>query len=423
MKNVITKINVSVLCLFTALSLYAAPARAFIKFDVTGPVADILDKIKQEAIKYEEVYKSQLEKLNQKVLKATGGEGAALFKAITDDASAIVTSAAKGQYNAGDFGSSNLMNTLRSQLGNYKLDYATLYNQVDDYVKAQERAKMDKKLAMETELVKLKSQRAALDELIAQNPNDGDTAERQAQLDALDQAIAALQLQIKQNNEQQVIEDEQATKLEEQMKGLQDQINGLTAQASADNLMNQLKLQASGLFGHEDGIDDDNTEELYETALSRLFLEENEMENPENVARIMKIRKKEYYDALKNSLETVVTTYGSIVEISERSKTCSEASTKMANGVFGEAAMQICMELQNTKIAARYMEILLALIRFETTLEMQTWTNKYKLKDYEKDVTKFNLDDYVLKKENLLKKLRNRANSAIDDKINDLVGF
>lgn len=424
MKKWIEKIGISAICLMLVQASCIMPAYAITKLDFTGPVADILDKIKQEKIKYEEWYKSQLEKLNQKILKAYGAEGAELFKNITGSASSIVTSAAKGQFNAGDFTAKGFMEAMGAQLGNYKLDYANLYNQMEDYVNAQERAKLDKKTAMETELLKLSSQRSALNDLIAQNPDDPGNADRLKQMDELDKAMADLQKQIKDNDEQQVADDENIKSLENKMKSLQDQINNITAQTSQDNLMKSLQLEAAKLFGHGNTAEqDEDNKELYETALSKLFLAEDEVENTQNVARIMKIRKREYYDALKNSLETVITTYGSIEEIAERSKACREASTKMANGVFGASAMRICTELQNTKIAARYMEILLALMRYETTSEMQIWTNKYKLKDYEKDVTKFNLDDYVLKKENLLKKGKKKLNQAIDDKINSLAGI
>ncbi|MBR3676729.1 MAG: hypothetical protein IKN71_06310 [Alphaproteobacteria bacterium] len=424
MKKWVKKIGISAVCLMLAQTVCVMPAHAFIKLDFTGPVADILDKIKQEKIKYEEWYKSQLEKLNQKVLKAFGAEGAELFKSVTSNATSIVTSAAKGQFNAGDFTAKGFMSAMGAQLGNYKLDYANILNQMQDYVNAQERAKLDKKAAMETELLKLSSQRAALNDLIAQNPDDPGNADRLKQMDELDKAMADLQKQIKDNDEQQVADDENTKSLENKMKSLQDQISNITAQTSQDNLMKSLQLETSKLFGHGTAAaQEEDNKELYETALSKLFLAEDEAENTQNVARIMKIRKKEYYDALKNSLETVITTYGSIEEISERSKACGEASTKMANGVFGASAMRICTELQNTKIAARYMEILLALIRYETTSEMQIWTNKYKLKDYEKDVTKFNLDDYILKKESMLKKGKNKLNQAIDNKLNSLTGM
>ena len=427
MTNISKKIWLSALCFAAILTLHISNAHAFVKLDFTGPVADVVDKIKQEAIKAEELYKSQLEKLNQKIMKAYGQEGADLFRHITGNTSAIITSAAKGQYNAGDFTARGFIDAISRDLANQQIDYATFYQRLEDYVSAQEQAKLDRKVAMEEELMKLASQRTALNDLIAQNPNDETTDKRKMELDELDKAIASLRTQIKENDEQQIIDDPNKKLLETQLQKYQKQIGKLQENISADNVMGKLQLEAANLFehgfGHRDNAEDESNTEIYKTALSRLFLAEDEVENTETVARIMKARKREYYDALKNSLETVVTTYGSIVEISERSKACAEASTKMANGVFGASAMRICTELQNAKVAARYMEILLALIRYETTAEMQMWTNKYKLKDYEKDVTKFNLDDYVMKKESLLKKAKAKAQNALDKKINSLIGL
>lgn len=58
--------------------------------------------------------------------------------------------------------------------------------------------------------------------------------------------------------------------------------------------------------------------------------------------------------------------------------------------------MKIGADIQNAKIAARYTELLLAEIRFVTMQEMISWNDKFK--NSKKDVTKFNLDDYVYKK-------------------------
>jgi len=237
----------------------------------------------------------------------------------------------------------------------------------------------------------------------------------------LEKAIAHMRQEMEKVMQEDVTEDEQYKKMQAGITEREKKIGELTRLTSEDELVNLLGTESAKLFAED--TPDEETEAAYDNVAGRFFLRENEAENSDTIERIMKERKKEYYKAVTNSLEKMIKTYTSVDEIKERSVACTDAATGMAQGVFGAAGMRVCVELQNAKVAARYMEELLAQIRLETTSEMQSWKDKYRLEDYEKDLTKFNLDDYVLKKETLFKRVREQARYTAQKKLDSIGSF
>ena len=409
--------NLFAFCLMGVLWLNAHNAYAISKLDFFAPVADITDKIGKVKIKIEDVYNKQLEILNAKVQKVAGREGAMIFSYLRQNATSIVTSAAKGQFYAADYTGSGMWDAIKGELGNYKLDYATLYTQAERYARAREEEKVKRVAAMEKELLKMQAEKEALNKrYIARTSETQLTDAEIARLKELEVGIPKLQKEIAWEQQRNVTEDTKYQKMRQTLDGQQQKINKLVEKTSREEVVNMLGQQSAKLF---DSKKNEENEELYSLAQDKLFLKKNEPENPDNMDRVRKIRQQEYFKAVKNSMETVVTTYASMEEIKERSLGCSDAATQMAQGVFGASAMRICIELQNAKVAARYMEILLAQIRMETTGDMQFWSDKYKLEDYDKDMTTFNLDDYKMKKQTLFKKVKAKAQAAAQDKINN----
>lgn len=409
--------NLFAFCLMGVLWLNAHNAYAISKLDFFAPVADITDKIGKVKIKIEDVYNKQLEILNAKVQKVAGREGAMIFSYLRQNATAIITSAAKGQFYAADYTGSGMWDAIKGELGNYKLDYATLYTQAERYMQAREEEKVKRVAAMEKELLKMQAEKEALNKrYIARTSETQLTDAEIARLKELEIGIPKLQKEIAWEQQRNAAEDAKYQKMRQTLDGQQQKINKLVEKTSREEVVNMLGKQSAKLF---DSKKDEENEELYSLAQDKLFLKKNEPENPDNMDRVRKIRQQEYFKAVKNSMETVVTTYASMEEIKERSLGCSDAATQMAQGVFGASAMRICIELQNAKVAARYMEILLAQIRMETTGDMQFWSDKYKLEDYDKDMTTFNLDDYKMKKQTLFKKVKAKAQAAAQDKINN----
>ena len=417
MKKISLKKYLSAFCLMSMMLFAFHNAYAVMKLDFFSPVSDIADKIGKVKIKIETVYNTQVEKLNAKVKKVAGREGAMIFSYVQKNAGAIVTSAAKGQFYAADYTGSGMWDALKSELGDLKLDYVKVQRQLERYVEEREREKLNKKQAMETELTKMEAEYQALNKVMKELEDKGepipeDVKNRFLQLE---QSIPELKKEKQKVMEKDVKESKTYEKMMEDIRAKKEKVDKLVAKTSEDSLVNTLGKKTTDLFSKK--AEDDETKTLYENGTQKFFLGEYEPINPENTERVMRLRKQEYYKAVKNAMETTITTHTSLGEIEERSKACTDAATNQAQGIFGASGIRICVELQNAKVAARYMEILLAQIRLATTKEMQTWRDKYKLEDYGKDITKFNLDDYVLKKDTLFRKAKNKAKSAINDKI------
>lgn len=417
MKKISLKKYLLAFCLMSAILLATHNVYAIAKLDFFAPVSDIADKIGKVKMKIETVYNTQLEKLNAKVEKVAGREGAMIFKYVQKNAGSIVTSAAKGQFFAADFTGSGMWNALKSELGDLKLDFAKAQRLLANYVEAREQEKLGKKKAMETELAKLQAEHQALNIAMKEMQDKGEEIPEniQQRFVELEKAIPELQKEVKTVMEKDVTESQVYAKMIADIEAKQQKVNALVAKTSEDYLVNILGQKSIDLFSKK--ADEDETKELYADGLQKFFLGEYEVVNPENAERIMRLRREEYYKAVKNAMETTITIETSMSEIAERSLACTDAATNKAQGIFGASGSRICVELQNAKVAARHMEILLAQIRLSTTKEMQSWTDKYKLDDYSRDFTKFNLDDYVLKKESLYKKAKNKAKAAINDKI------
>lgn len=408
-----------------ALGFYTPQVYALAYLDsISGTITDIGTKIMKDMQNDEGMTANILEKLNGKTLQAQYGnpqkkepESAQLYKKILQGSADIIADTAKGQYAAGDYSAKGFIDALTGQLGELTQEYNEWEKKMNDAIEAEEKEKLNKKMAMQKQMVLLQSQRSALDSLIEQES----TPEREAQLDALDLAIADMALQIKQNDEKDVMTTSNVKKNKRKMNKLKKKIEKATAELSEDKIQEKMQTELMKLFDIEPNKEE---EEIYETAISKLFLHEDETDNPQNVQRVIDERNREYYDAIKNALETVVITRDSITTTNQHSVACTDASTKEADGVFGAMGLRQCVELQNSIAAAGYLEIMLAMMQLQTTSEMINWKNKYRLRDYDKDFTKFNLDDYLLTKEDLLSKLKNQSKDKFKDVLkNKIKGF
>ena len=153
------KYNKKILVLVLASCLLTAtPSFATIKLEFTGPIADILNKIEKVKEKIEDVQSKILKEKEKWTNKAEafmdktlGTEGAALFKQyVVKSGAGVVKSAAKGQFNAGDYSLSGFTDAIKSDIGNYKLDYATLAAQSRDIIAADSIEKHKKREEIET---------------------------------------------------------------------------------------------------------------------------------------------------------------------------------------------------------------------------------------------------------------------------------
>ncbi len=401
-----------VVYLLGSFCVYTPPARALAFLEITTLLEDLAKKIFKDSDNQETSTTDIMEKLNMKTLQAGDDESMKMFKDIIGESADVALAAAKGQYKASDYTADGMLQAFADQLADLSRDYDNQKKQLEAEIEAAEKAKLDKKTEMQKQMSILTSQRNALDALIAQES----TPARVAQLEALDKAIADLAEQMKQNDETEVLDTPKVKKSKKKLAKLQKKMEKAKAQFSEQNMTDKMQTELMKLFETDP---EEEEKEMYSTVISKLFLEEDEPASPENISRVVKERQREYYDAVKNALETVVSTQVNIKETNERSQSCTDASVQNADGDFGAMGLRQCVEMQNSIVAVGFLEVLLAMIQLDTTAEMQKWDNKYALRDYEKDITKFNLDDYVMTEEDWLSKSKRSAKDSVKSKVKE----
>ena len=400
------------------------PVWAITKLEATGPAADIVNKIEKIKEKYEDIESKVMqekEKLTKKAEalldKTVGTEGAALFKSyVKENGAGIVNSVASGQFNVGDYSLSGFSDAIKSELGNYKLDYATLVAQAEDMIESAEKAKLEKERVIDEQIAKLQSEWDAKNALNAKLKSE----ELNKELDEIAFRIAELKKQKTELSNIVIMNSEEQKQMQDKLLATQEVIADYNAKISQDEILKTLNSEAMSLFS----LDTENEEiaTAYADNIDKLFLGRLEFSNSENVGRVRKARQQEYLKSEKELLRVIVNTYNSIDETNDRMKKCSQAAGE-AQGLFGGNAMRVCVDIQIAKIAAQYMEMLLAQIRHETSLEIQSWSNQYRYPDYNRDYTKFNLDDYVLTKDDLKSGALDEASGIFGDGILNFKGF
>ena len=519
------------LILFLSFLLISSNAHAVVKLDFFEPIADFAQKIEKVKNKIEEKYTATIQKLNEKVRKAIGAEGAALFQMVLQKGKYIIHQAITGQLSMDDLSLGHMLGAIKSQLGDFKLDLANLMALREDYLRSVHAERAAKNADMQKELAKLLAQRDALNNVLAQNTTeaqykkyqdltvkeqelqkniaelkairkshkkqrkkaetenqkmrgyittirttlgenitendeadiaryeqaiqineqtinriDGITDEYDSlvaelasvqaargslvealqsavgpeimeKLEETNKAIASLQGQIVKNSAAEI----KQSAYESQISAISGQLNDMMAQFSADSLIGSLDAQADAFFNNLE-FGDDN-ESMYTEGIQSLFLGADETLNPTTAARINKNRNKEFYDAYKNLIETVLKSYQTTAQASEASEGCLDSSTQQADGIFGAMTMRVCTDIQSAKMALQYADLLLAQMWFEAAADLQGWNDRYQMSDYDHDVTELDLDAYVMgnnkfSTKNLLKqakaKAKEVANSAAE---------
>lgn len=423
------KYNKKILVLVLASCLLTAtPSFATVKLEFTGPMADILNKIEKVKEKIEDIQSKILKEKEKWTKKAEafmdktlGTEGAALFKQyVVKPGAGIVKSAAKGQFNAGDYSLSGFTDAIKSDIGNYKLDYATLAAQSRDIIAADSTEKQKKREEIKNQLAELNaSWQVAVEQHKILATNDEDTTEIDAIIEDLQQRIASLE---KQQTEisNDVTAYEKNDKLQAQMVDIQKFIADQSAKLDQDDLLKKLNAEAMSLFTSKD--ENEDTKALYAEKIDKLFLGKFIPGSSANVAKIRNARKKEFFKSEENSVYVIVNTYKSIAETKDKMLKCDQARDQ-AQAVLGQEGMRVCLDIQVAKVAAQYMEMLLAQMRMESAAEFQKWTTKDRLPSYTRDYTKFNLDDYVITKDDLKPGLKKIISGKVNNAINSFQGL
>lgn len=387
---------------FLATFTVTSDAYAIMKLDFFSPISDFLADIEKEKKKIEEKYSSMMEKLNSKIKMAVGAEGAALFQKympqnLNDLTSGVVTKAVSGQ-----LGLDDMFEGALPDIANLRLDMETFKNLSTDYINAQAAEKVAKDKKIDEELVQLYAEQKLLDK---DDPQRVGYAYKIAMLEQQKSTYVTEEQQKKQ---------EKLREQEAKLQKLSEELRKVEGYMSADAVLGELtknfdaNKKFAKLFGNNKQSDDENAK-LYDETLKKLFLAKTEAKNSETVARVMQNRRQEYYESVINLLTVAVEGDKQVLDSTKKIVGMNDDITKQAESNYGGKDLQIGIDIEMARSAALYTRLLLAKIRMDTSRNIQSWSDNYYLKSYSHDVTKFNLDDYIMPKASMFNKLKGQA--------------
>ena len=219
------------------------------------------------------------------------------------------------------------------------------------------------------------------------------------------------------------LRDEKAEQLQKNATAAAKAVSDLEQTINGQNTQKYLDKITDSLFsGKKDEKDIEAQEEqqqlddMYGSDIAEFFIGKYEYVGSQNVARVRAKRQQEYYKALQNLMRVLVVGSVKGEEFEKKSEAYLDQTSKV-DGQLGGMAAKIGADVQNAKLAARYLELLLAEMRFNSMVEINSWNDKFK--NTKKDVTKFNLDDYIYKKNSL----KDTINNKLQDTISGWQGF
>ncbi len=390
---------------------YMSNAWSVSKLDFFAQMEEMGKKVQNVKSKIETKYNSNMKELEKKVMKSTGVEGSAIFlklkKNFSGDAKGIVDNV-KSNIKSGNFDFKSALSPLKQKYAKAQLDWSLAVSAVKDYKEALAATRKKQYGAINQRIMEIKTQLEFLEK------TKDTTADYEEQKEELALELADLESQKTELDGKQSLRDEKAEELEKKANSLGKIVAKAEKAFTSEGQKQYMDQAVESLFSTgkdgEDGADaaeeESQLEDMYGAEVNSFFLGKYEHESSENVARVVKKRKQEYYKALQNLMRVIIVGNAKGKTISTASQKYLEETTKV-DGLYGGMSMKIGADIQNAKIAARYTELLLAEIRFVTMQEMISWNDKFK--NGKQDVTKFNLDDYVYKKKGL--------KDFLDDKI------
>ncbi len=379
---------------------YVSSARAVSKLDFFAQVEEMGKQVQNVKSKVETKYHDNMQSLEEKVLKSSGAEGNALFtmlrKNFEGDAKGIVDNV-KSNVKSGNFEFKSALSSLKQKYAKSQLDWSLAVAAANDYKETLATERRQKLAAINQRAMEIKTELELLEK------TKETTFDYEQKKEELALELADLEAQKTEQEGKQALRDEKAENLEKKAKSLGKVAANAEKALTSEGQKQYMEQAVESLFSKgkdgEDGSDaaeeESQLEDLYGAEIDSFFLGKYEHESSENIARVLKKRKQEYYKSLQNLMRVIIIGTAKGETISNASQEYLGQTTK-ADGLYGGMSMKIGADIQNAKIAARYTELLLAEIRFVTMQEMISWNDKFK--NSKKDVTKFNLDDYVYKK-------------------------
>lgn len=405
MNNTPIKILTLVLasCFLTCQNTYAIS-----KLDFFTQVENFGKSVQKEQEKWEKRYGKALYDLHDKAIKAGGAEGGALFNVLQKQMEGSVvnfTDNVKNQAVSGgkvDLGSA--FSDITKNFANAQLTAAMAQSTLDDYKKAVAAERNAKEKDIDEKLMILEAKLKVI-------KDDSEEKEKLAI------RIADLKAEKEDLKNRAALRDEKAEQLQKNATAAAKAVSDLEQTINGQNTQKYLDKITDSLFsGKKDEKDIEAQEEqqqlddMYGSDIAEFFIGKYEYVGSQNVARVRAKRQQEYYKALQNLMRVLVVGAVKGEEFEKKSEAYLEQTTKV-DGQLGGMAAKIGADVQNAKLAARYLELLLAEMRFNSMVEINSWNDKFK--NTKKDVTKFNLDDYIYKKNSLKDKINNKLQDTI----------
>ncbi len=405
MKNTSIKILTLVLasCFLTCQNTYAIS-----KLDFFTQVENFGKSVQKEKEKWEKRYGKALYDLHDKAIKAGGAEGGALFNVLQKQMEGSVvnfTDNVKNQAVSGgkvDLGSA--FSDITKNFANAQLTAAMAQSTLDDYKKAVAAERNAKEKDIDEKLMILEAKLKVI-------KDDSEEKEKLAT------RIADLSAEKEDLKNKTALRDEKAEQLQKNATAAAKAVSDLEQTINGQNTQKYLDKITDSLFsGKKDEEDIEAQEEqqqlddMYGSDIAEFFIGKYEYVGSQNIARVRAKRQQEYYKALQNLMRVLVVGAVKGEEFEKKSEAYLDQTTKV-DGQLGGMAAKIGADVQNAKLAARYLELLLAEMRFNSMVEINSWNDKFK--NTKKDVTKFNLDDYIYKKNSLKDKINNKLQDTI----------
>lgn len=405
MKNTSIKILTLVLasCFLTCQNTYAIS-----KLDFFTQVENFGKSVQKEQEKWEKRYGKALYDLHDKAIKAGGAEGGALFNVLQKQMEGSVvnfTDNVKNQAVSGgkvDLGSA--FSDITKNFANAQLTAAMAQSTLDDYKKAVAAERNAKEKDIDEKLMILEAKLKVI-------KDDSEEKEKLAT------RIADLSAEKEDLKNKTALRDEKAEQLQKNataaakaVSDLEQTINGQNTQKYLDKITDSLFSSKKDEEDIEAQEEQQQLDDMYGSDIAEFFIGKYEYVGSQNIARVRAKRQQEYYKALQNLMRVLVVGAVKGEEFEKKSEAYLDQTTKV-DGQLGGMAAKIGADVQNAKLAARYLELLLAEMRFNSMVEINSWNDKFK--NTKKDVTKFNLDDYIYKKNSLKDKINNKLQDTI----------
>ena len=236
--------------------------------------------------------------------------------------------------------------------------------------------------------------------------------------------IASYQNQIsKYNEELQTVSDTVTSQYQSQITAVDEQITALRDEAVA-----KAGEAAAGKIKSVFGGGNEEDAAAMNEMIKNNFLAEDDALTIENISKIKAYRKlisvKDTVDAFNYAWQIKKSRYNDNENAEE-----VQAEVPQMDGSSASLGMDIQLKVENINALLEYTRMMMHEMKMVTANELSN-LNSWKLNRYDKDVTEFNLDDYIFKKEttkdkivDVLKDVKEKGvKGAIEDAVNDAAG-